>query len=313
MMIPRNVTISVRNVKKSFRGKTVLKGVNIEVNRGSIFALLGANGAGKTTLLKIMTTLLKQDSGEVKINGYDTINDAFNAKKEFTLTGQFVAIDEELTGYDNLRMIAELNLLKQIDEKIDQLLAMFQLKDVARQAVNTYSGGMRRRLDIAMSIISEPTIIFLDEPTTGLDPQNRATMWALVKSLANAGTTIFLTTQYLEEAEFLADKIAILNNGEIVKSGTPEALKKTLPQGIIAFSFQSDEDFLVAKELLKSFKYTDKNETLTLEIITDGSLKQLTNVFNKINNANITFASFTQKLPTLEDVFYHIVNGEVEF
>lgn len=254
-----------------------------------------------------MTTLIKQDDGQVLINGYDTLKDPLNAKKEFSLTGQSVAIDEELTGYDNLQIIAELSLLKNIDRRINRMLETFQLKDVAAKPVSTYSGGMRRRLDIAMSIISEPAIIFLDEPTTGLDPQNRSAMWALVKSLANSGTTIFLTTQYLEEAEFLADKIAILNEGKIVINGTLEELKKTLPQGIIEFSFQKNEDFISAKELLKQFEQTSIPENLSLTIMTDGSIEQLSNIFNEISHSNIIIASFTQKLPTLEDVFYSIV------
>lgn len=307
-----NLAISLKSVKKSFHDKSVLKGVDIEVERGSIYALLGSNGAGKTTLIKIMTTLLKQDSGDVRIAGYDIQKQPLEAKKSFSLTGQFSATDEALTGRNNLQIIGELNHLKEINKKIDELLIAFDLKDVENKAVSSYSGGMRRRLDIAMSIMSEPSIIFLDEPTTGLDPQNRSAMWRLVQSLADAGTTIFLTTQYLEEAEVLADHIAILNEGVIVKSGTPEELKRTLPQGVIEFIFHKEKDLISSKEALHQFRQTDDYEKLSLTVVTDGSMEQLAAVFNQINSADIQISSFTQKLPSLEDVFYTIINESIK-
>lgn len=310
MTVDKNLAISLKAVKKSFKDKEVLKGVDIEVEQGSIYALLGSNGAGKTTLIKIMTTLIKQDNGEVLIGGYNVQNEPLKAKKEFSLTGQFSATDEALTGRNNLQIIGELNHLKEINKKIDELLHAFDLKDVEHKPVSSYSGGMRRRLDIAMSIMSKPSIIFLDEPTTGLDPQNRSAMWDLVKSLANAGTTIFLTTQYLEEAEMLADQIAILNDGVIVKKGTPEELKRTLPQGIIEFTFHKDSDLAISKKILHAFTQMENQDNLSLTVVTDGSMKELTNVFNQINNANITIGSFTQKLPTLEDVFYTSISEE---
>lgn len=307
MKASRDVAISIKEIKKSFQNKSVLNGVDIEVEKGSIFALLGSNGAGKTTLIKIMTTLMNPDSGEVQLGGHDVQKDPLKAKKEFSLAGQFAATDEELTGRNNLQIIGELNHLKEISEKADKMLNAFDLKDAENKAVSSYSGGMRRRLDIAMSIMSEPSIIFLDEPTTGLDPQNRSAMWDLLKSLADAGTTIFLTTQYLEEAEVLADKIAILHDGVIVNSGTPEELKRSLPQGIIEFSFQKDEDLYSSKELLKQFELIENSDNLSLTVVTDGSMDQLSSIFNQLNNANTTITSFTQKLPTLEDVFYKII------
>lgn len=307
-----DTAISVKEIRKSYRNNTVLNGVNIEVKKGSIFALLGANGAGKTTLIKIMSTLIKPDCGEVKICGYDLRKEPLKAKKEFSLTGQFAATDEELTGYNNLQLIGELNHLKEINKKAEELLNAFDLKDAANKPVGRYSGGMRRRLDIAMSIMSEPSVIFLDEPTTGLDPQNRSAMWDLVKSLADEGKTIFLTTQYLEEAEVLADEIAILNNGTIVKSGTPEELKKTLPQGIIEFSFHKSEDLNASKNLLVQFELMEDPDNLSLTIVTDGSMEQLSSIFSQVNDANITIASFTQKLPTLEDVFYTTINESIK-
>lgn len=303
-----NLAIAVRNVKKSFRDKQVLKGVDIEVQKGSIYALLGSNGAGKTTLIKIMTTLLKQDSGEVIIAGNDVLKEPIKAKKSFSLTGQFAATDEALTGRNNLQIIGELNHLKNINQRIDELLLAFDLEEAGNKPVSTYSGGMRRRIDIAMSIMSEPSIIFLDEPTTGLDPQNRTAMWKLIKSLANAGTTIFLTTQYLEEAEVLADYVAILNDGVIVKKGTPEELKKTLPQGIVEFTFQEDKDLLSSKAILHQFRQIENYENLSLTVVTDGSVENLSSVFSQLNSANIKINSFTQKLPSLEDVFYTIIN-----
>lgn len=302
------LAISLKSVKKSFRDKQVLKGVDIQVEKGSIYALLGSNGAGKTTLIKIMTTLLKQDSGDVVIEGYDVQKEPLNAKKSFSLTGQFAATDETLTGRNNLQIIGELNHLKEINKKIDELLLAFDLKEVENKAVSTYSGGMRRRLDIAMSIMSKPSIIFLDEPTTGLDPQNRSAMWKLIKSLADAGTTIFLTTQYLEEAEVLADYVAILHDGVIVKKGTPEELKKALPQGIIEFTFQKEKELMSAKALLYQFRQIEKDGDLSLTVVTDGSMQHLSKVFNQLNSANIEVSSFTQKLPSLEDVFYTIIN-----
>lgn len=303
-----NLAISVRSVKKSFQNKAILKGVDIEVEKGSIYALLGSNGAGKTTLIKIMTTLLKQDSGQVIIGGYDISKEPLKAKKTFSLTGQFAATDEALTGRNNLQIIGELHHLKEINKRIDELLLAFDLKDVENKPVSTYSGGMRRRIDIAMSIMSKPSIIFLDEPTTGLDPQNRSAMWDLIKSLANSGTTIFLTTQYLEEAEVLADYVAILNNGVIVKKGTPAELKKALPQGVIEFTFQNDNDLASSKMLLHQFKQIEDDENLTLTVVTDGSMEHLLSVFNLLNNKKIKTSSFTQKLPSLEDVFYTIIN-----
>lgn len=304
MTTSANLAISVKGIKKSFQKKPILKGVDIAVERGSIFALLGSNGAGKTTLIKIMTTLMKSDSGQVLINGYNVQEEPLKSKTQFSLTGQFAAIDEELTGRNNLQIIGELHHIRNIDKKSEELLNAFNLWEAGSRAVSSYSGGMRRRLDIAMSIMSEPSIIFLDEPTTGLDPQNRSAMWDLVKALANIGTTIFLTTQYLEEAEVLADKIAILDNGLIAKSGTPEELKRSLPQGVIEFSFHKYDDLLRSKELLNQFEQKENLDNLSLTIVTDGSMEQFSKIFNQINNADIKIAGFTQKLPTLEDVFY---------
>ncbi|MCK9209073.1 MAG: ATP-binding cassette domain-containing protein, partial [Salinivirgaceae bacterium] len=212
--------ISVQGLKKSYKNVPVLTGVDFEVKTGSVFALLGSNGAGKTTIIKILTTLLKQDSGTAAVNGFDVTSKPGNVRQSISLTGQFAAIDEVLTGRENLIMIARLRHFSEPRQVADDLLKRLGLSDAADRRTATYSGGMRRRLDIAMSLVGKPQIIFLDEPTTGLDPEGRIEVWKIVKEIAGSGTTVFLTTQYLEEAEQLADRIAILHEGRIIANGT---------------------------------------------------------------------------------------------
>ncbi|MGF7144300.1 ABC-2 type transport system ATP-binding protein [Anaerotaenia torta] len=221
--------IQIKGVKKAYKDVEVLKGVNLEVEQGDIFALLGSNGAGKTTLIRIMATLLKADVGSVVINGFDIEQNPENIRGSISLTGQFAAIDEILTGYENLLMIAKLRHLKNPKTVADELIKRFGLSEAADRRAGTYSGGMKRRIDIAMSLVGNPKIIFLDEPTTGLDPEARLEVWKSVKELSASGTTVFLTTQYLEEAEQLADKIAILHEGKIIALDTLEGLKKLFP------------------------------------------------------------------------------------
>ncbi|PKM72953.1 MAG: export ABC transporter ATP-binding protein [Firmicutes bacterium HGW-Firmicutes-16] len=221
--------IQVKGLQKSFKKLSVLKGVDFEVEKGSIFALLGSNGAGKTTIVKILTTLLIQDSGTAAVNGFDIVSKPDNVRQSISLTGQFAAVDEILTGRENLVMIAKLRHLNDPRQIAEDLLKRFGLTDAADRRVSTYSGGMRRRLDISMSLIGKPQVIFLDEPTTGLDPEARIEVWKVVKELANSGTTVFLTTQYLDEAEQLADRIAILHEGKIIANGTLAELKKLFP------------------------------------------------------------------------------------
>jgi len=221
--------IAVRGLRKSFKDKEVLKGVDLEVKQGEIFALLGSNGAGKTTVVKILTTLLAQDGGSAVINGFDVASKPGQVRQSISLTGQFAAVDEILTGRENLIMIAKLRHLDHPRQVADNMLQRFGLTDAADRKPSTYSGGMRRRLDIALSLVGNPRIIFLDEPTTGLDPEARIEVWKIVRELADRGTTIFLTTQYLEEAEQLADGIAILHEGRIIAGGTLEELKKLFP------------------------------------------------------------------------------------
>ena len=231
----QNQAIQVNGLQKSFKELHVLKGVDFEVQKGSIFALLGSNGAGKTTIVKILTTLLKQDAGTAAVNGFNVASKPDDVRQSISLTGQFAAVDEILTGRENLIMIARLRHLKNPLEIADDLLNRFSLTDAADRRVSTYSGGMRRRLDIAMSLIGKPQVIFLDEPTNGLDPEARIEVWKTVKELANNGTTVFLTTQYLDEAEQLADKIAILHEGKIIANGTLADLKKLFPPAKVEY------------------------------------------------------------------------------
>ena len=263
--------IDVSGLKKSYKANHVLKDVSFTVRKGSVFALLGSNGAGKTTVVKILSTLMKSDSGKATINGFDVVRQGYYVRECISLTGQFTAVDEVLTGRENLNLIGQLKRLNNVKNKVNEWLSFFHLQDAADRKVSTYSGGMRRRLDIAMSLMGKPQIIFLDEPTTGLDPQNRIAMWDLVKELAAGGTTVFLTTQYLEEAEYLADYIAILHGGKILAEGTPQYLKTIMPHRGAQLNFQSEEQASEAMALL--------------------------------NENGITIDSFEQKLPSLEEVF----------
>jgi ABC-2 type transport system ATP-binding protein len=228
-MLQNEIAISVQGLKKSYKNIPVLTGVDIQVKTGSIFALLGSNGAGKTTIVKILTTLLKQDSGTATVNGFDVASKPGNVRQSISLTGQFAAVDDILTGWENIIMIARLRHLSNPRLVAVDLLKRLGLTDAADRGVSTYSGGMRRRLDIAMSLVGKPQLIFLDEPTTGLDPEGRIEVWKIVKELADGGTTVFLTTQYLDEAEQLADRIAILHEGRIIANGTLAELKKMFP------------------------------------------------------------------------------------
>jgi len=227
--------IQVKGLHKSYRKLRVLKGVDLEAKKGSIFALLGSNGAGKTTIIRILTTLLKQDSGTAVVSGFDVVTSPDKVRRSISLTGQFTAVDEMLTGRENLHMIARLRHLDNPRSIAQGLLERLGLTDAADRRVGTYSGGMKRRLDLAMSLVGSPSVIFLDEPTTGLDPEGRLEVWEMVKELATGGTTVFLTTQYLEEAEKLADRIAILHEGRIFADGTLSELKRLLPPAKVEY------------------------------------------------------------------------------
>ncbi len=231
----REPAIRVQGMEKSYKDLHVLKGVDFEVARGSIFALLGSNGAGKTTMVRILSTLLRPDAGTATVHGFDVITDAQRVRESISLTGQFAAVDEVLSGRENLVLVAKLRHLKDPGKIADDLLARFDLVDAGARKAGTYSGGMRRRLDIAMSLIGNPPIIFLDEPTTGLDPEARIEVWQVVAELAKQGTTVLLTTQYLDEAEQLADRIAVLHDGVIIADGTLADLKRLLPPARVEY------------------------------------------------------------------------------
>lgn len=227
--------ISVRGIEKSYKELAVLRGVDFDVERGSIFALLGSNGAGKTTMVRILATLLKADSGTATVRGFDTASEPLAVRESISLTGQFAAVDEVLTGRENLVLVAKLRHLSDPGRVADDLLARFRLTEAGARKAGTYSGGMRRRLDIAMSLVGNPEVIYLDEPTTGLDPEARIEVWDVVKELAGNGTTVLLTTQYLDEAEQLADRIAILHHGRIIANGTLAELKQLLPAAKVEY------------------------------------------------------------------------------
>src|ERR1700735_3380651 len=227
--------IHVQGLEKAYKKVHALRGVDFDVARGSIFALLGSNGAGKTTGVKVLSTLLKPDAGTATVDGFDVARQPANVRESISLTGQFAAVDETLTGRENLVLVARLRHLKDVGPIADDLLDRFQLTDAAQRRVSTYSGGMRRRLDIAMSLIGNPPVIFLDEPTTGLDPQSRLEVWQAVRELARRGTTVLLTTQYLDEAEQLADRIAILHQGRIIANGTLAELKQLFPPAEVEY------------------------------------------------------------------------------
>lgn len=231
----KNIAIKVKGLQKSFKTTEVLKGIDFEVEKGSIFALLGSNGAGKTTIVNILSTLSKSDGGAASVCGYDVIKQSDMVRKSISLTGQFAAVDEILTGQENLILIAKLRSIANPAQTADNLLERFGLSEAANKRAATYSGGMKRKLDIAMSLIGKPAVIFLDEPTTGLDPEGRLEVWKTVKTLADGGTTILLTTQYLEEAEQLANRIAILHGGKIIANGTLEELKKLFPPAEVEY------------------------------------------------------------------------------
>lgn len=230
-----STAIRVQGIEKSYKDLHVLRGVDFEVASGSIFALLGSNGAGKTTMVKILSTLLTADGGQAAVEGFDVATESLQVRQSISLTGQFAAVDEVLTGRENLVLVAKLRHLENPGGIADELLGRFSLTDAGSRKVATYSGGMRRRLDIAMSLIGDPKVIFLDEPTTGLDPEARLEVWQIVKNLANKGTTVLLTTQYLDEAEQLADRIAILHEGRIIANGTLQELKQLLPPAKVEY------------------------------------------------------------------------------
>ncbi|MBC1334550.1 ATP-binding cassette domain-containing protein [Listeria booriae] len=299
--------ISVNNLEKSYKNVDVLKKINFTVKKGSIFALLGSNGAGKTTTIRILTTLIKPDRGDAQVCGADVVKQGNKVREAISLTGQSAAVDDILTGRENLRLIAKLRHLANAKEVADELLERFNLTDAADRALATYSGGMRRRLDLAMSLVGTPSVIFLDEPTTGLDPQSRMAMWKIIRELADGGTTVFLTTQYLEEAEQLADQIAILNEGTIVADGTVAELKQLLPNGHLELRFAELDEAKQAEVALAAYTPVLDEAAQIVTVTMDGTVKQMMAILGELEGANIPVLEFSQKSPTLEDVFLKIV------
>ncbi|MBC1794099.1 ATP-binding cassette domain-containing protein [Listeria booriae] len=299
--------ISVNNLEKSYKNIDVLKKINFTVKKGSIFALLGSNGAGKTTTIRILTTLIKPDRGDAQVCGADVVKQGNKVREAISLTGQSAAVDDILTGRENLRLIAKLRHLPNAKEVADELLERFNLTDAADRALATYSGGMRRRLDLAMSLVGTPSVIFLDEPTTGLDPQSRMAMWKIIRELADGGTTVFLTTQYLEEAEQLADQIAILNEGTIVADGTVAELKQLLPNGHLELRFAELDEAKQAEVALAAYTPVLDEAAQIVTVTMDGTVKQMMAILGELEGANIPVLEFSQKSPTLEDVFLKIV------
>src|SRR4051794_6134578 len=294
--------ITIRNLHKSFGEQQVLDGVDLHVDAGSVFALLGPNGSGKTTTVRILATLLQPDEGDVTIAGHDLNNAPAEVRKAIGVTGQFSAIDGLLTGRENLRLMADLNRVSH--RRVGELLARFELEDAADKPASTYSGGMKRRLDLAMTLTGTPQVIFLDEPTTGLDPRSRKTMWEVIRSLTQEGVTIFLTTQYLDEADELADRVAVLDHGRIVASGTPTVLKQRVHQGHIVLRFASYADFAQAQQLLDA--QTADEASLTLQIPSDGTVPTLRRLLTQLDEHAIELADLSIDTPDLDDVFFAV-------
>ena len=302
------LSISVSGLKKAYAGRPVLENLNFAVPKGSIYTLLGSNGAGKTTTIRILTTQIPADQGEAEIEGYSVSKSPHKVREVISLTGQFSAVDEVLTGKENLVLMARLRQLPSPKKAALDLLEYFGLADAADQRVSSYSGGMKRKLDIAMSLTGHPKVIFLDEPTTGLDPQSRRSMWKLIKELQAYGVTIFLTTQYLEEAEELADRIAILDKGKIIAEGTSRELKSYLPQGALEFFFQDPESLEAAASLLKDYKTAFVPEEYKLTVFTDGKGDTLAGICSMLYQDCIKIRDFARLTPRLEDVFLSMID-----
>jgi ABC-2 type transport system ATP-binding protein len=300
-----NNAIIVQNLQKSFGNTKVLKGIDFSVKRGTILALLGPNGAGKTTTIKILSTLLNADGGKALINSYDIKKDAAEVRASIGLTGQYSAVDEYLTGQENVELIGRLYRLGKAEaaERATELINQFDLVDASRRPVKTYSGGMKRRLDLAMSLIAGPPIIFLDEPTTGLDPRSRQTMWSMIKRLTRAGTTILLTTQYMEEADQLADNIVVIDGGKVIAEGTASQLKSKVGSDRLELTISKKSNFASAQKAVAGESLQVSPENRTLSIATKNGVGTLEEVLERLKKAGIGVDNISLHRPTLDDVF----------
>jgi len=303
--------IEVEHLEKGYKGVPVLHDVSFKVRRGTVFALLGANGSGKTTTINILTTLIRGDGGTASVAGFDVATQPARVREVISVTGQSAAVDYILTGRENLVLMGELRHVDDPQGVASSLLDKFDLNDAADRRLLTYSGGMRRRLDIAMSLVGEAPIIFFDEPTTGLDPQSRTDMWQTIQELAGRGSTIFLTTQYLEEADRLADEIAILHGGRVVAGGTPEELKTMVPTGLVELDFTEDEEAAAAQRALDDGHELSLVDS-KLVVASDGSVADMADLFIRLDNAGLAPTGFTVKEPTLDDVFFKILGEDKE-
>ncbi|MGW8745647.1 ATP-binding cassette domain-containing protein [Streptomyces sp. NPDC055794] len=306
---PAPAAISAVGLRKSFGDKVVLDGIDLRIPAGSVFALLGPNGAGKTTAVKILSTLITADGGQAQVGGHDLGTDPQAVRAAIGVTGQFSAVDGLITGEENMLLMADLNHLSKAEGRrvAAELLERFDLVEAAKKPASTYSGGMKRRLDIAMTLVGNPRIIFLDEPTTGLDPRSRHNMWRIIRALVNGGTTVFLTTQYLEEADELADRIAVLNDGRIAAEGSADELKRLIPGGHVRLRFTDPAAYRDAADALADAARDD--EALTLQIPSDGSQRQLRAVLDRLDAAGIEADELTVHTPDLDDVFFALTGS----
>ncbi|ATL25145.1 ATP-binding cassette domain-containing protein [Streptomyces formicae] len=296
-----------------YEGRTILDGIDLTVPVGTVFALLGPNGAGKTTVVKILSTLVTADAGDLRVGGHDLVADPRAVREAIGVTGQFSAVDGLITGEENMWLMADLHKVprRQGRSRVAALLERFDLVDAAKKPASTYSGGMRRRLDIAMTLVGEPRIIFLDEPTTGLDPRSRHAMWEIVRALVADGVTVFLTTQYLQEADELADRIAVLNGGGLVAEGTPDELKRLVPGGHVRLRFADADALGRARRLFPEAERelglgTGHDEAPTLQVPSDGGVRSVKAILDRVDGAGLEVEGLTLERPDLDDVFFAV-------